>query len=159
MSKTLAEAHTSQQLFSTRAGLRQRHPRDAHRHLGILECGELRQEVMKLEDESEPPVPERDPLRVRQFGQVDVANRDGAAVRMVEPAEHVQQGALADAGRPDNRHHLPRAHVEVEALKDGQRSVANRVALHDPASGYVVRTRHSYLNAAAGSTRAAWRDG
>ena len=42
--------------------------------------------------------------------------RDAALVRRVEPAEHVQQRALPDAGRADNRHHLAALERQVEPL-------------------------------------------
>ena len=51
-------------------------PRDAQRHLGVLERGELRQQVMELEDEADVAVAERHELRV---------GHDRAASRVADP--------------------------------------------------------------------------
>src|SRR5438552_3357852 len=61
--------------------------------------------------------------------------------------------------------------VEIEALQDRQRRVADWIALHKPARGHETHSRtplrnrearlviYSYLSACAGSRRAACRDG
>src|SRR5215471_7683097 len=107
---------------------------------------------MKLEDEPEPPVPERDTFGIGKGRQVDVVDRDQTVVGTVEPAEHVQKCAFADTGGADDRDHLSRVHVEIETAQNRQRRVADRIALHDAAS---ADEAHSYLSAVAGSRRAA----
>ena len=96
MSKTLAEADTSQQLFRARASLRQRDARDPHGHLGILDRGELREQVMKLENETHAAVPKRDSLCIAETAQVHVADLDDTAIRVVESAQYVQQRAFSN---------------------------------------------------------------
>ena len=54
------EPDAAQQLFGARAGLGHRDARNPHRHLGVLERGELRQEMVKLEDEPDAVIPEAD---------------------------------------------------------------------------------------------------
>ena len=86
--------------------LGRRPPRDPQRHPGVLERRELRQQMMELEHEADVPVAERRQLVGRHAREVGVADRARAGVERVEPAEHVQQRALADAGRADDRDHL-----------------------------------------------------
>ena len=98
MRQPLAETDAPQQFLGARPRLGQRHPRDAHRHLGVLERGELGQQVVELEDEPDLPVAERDDARRRQSGVSSVPSiAIAAAVDAIEAAEHVQQRALADA--------------------------------------------------------------
>src|SRR5205809_27156 len=118
MSKTLAEADTSQQLFRTTASLRKGDARDAHRHLGIFNRRKLRQQVMKLENETHPSIPERHALGIPKVRQVHVADCHHSTVRMVEPAQYVQQCALTDARCADDRHHFSGVHLEIESAKD-----------------------------------------
>ena len=55
----LAETDAAQQFLRPGARLGQRHAGNPHRHLGVLQRAELRQQVMKLEDEPDVPVPKR----------------------------------------------------------------------------------------------------
>src|SRR5207244_13360001 len=50
-----------------------------------------------------------------------------------------QQGALPDARRADDRHHLARVDLQIEITKHGQGPAADRVALDQPAR---VKKRH-----------------
>ena len=98
MRQPLAEPDAAQQLLGARPRLGHRHPRDPHRHLGVLERGEFRQQVMKLEDEADAGGSgTRRPRRRGSVGQTRAADRDPSLVDAIEPAEHVQQRALADA--------------------------------------------------------------
>jgi len=60
----LAEGDTGEQLGRSTTGLVQRHPGDTHRHLDVLGRVELRQQMVKLEDEAHVPVPELDQRQV-----------------------------------------------------------------------------------------------
>ena len=60
MREPFAEPDAAQQLLGARPRLGHRDARDPHRHLGVLERGELRQEVVKLEDEPDAVIPEAD---------------------------------------------------------------------------------------------------
>ena len=123
----LAETDPPQQLLGARPRLGRRHPRDPHRHLGVLERGELRQQVMELEDEADVAVAEaRPPRRPAAPSARRRRSTIAAGVGAIEPAEHVQQRALADAGRADNRHHLAGLDRQVEIAQHGQRRAADR---------------------------------
>jgi hypothetical protein len=65
--------------------------------------------------------------------QVDVSDAHGPRVQRVEPAEHVQQCALADAGRPHHRDHLSLFDDEIEVAQDRHLARADRIALADAA--------------------------
>ena len=56
---------------------------------------------------------------VGQFGAVD---GDAALIDAIEAAQHVQQRALPDAGRADDRHHLARLDRQIEIAQHGQRT-------------------------------------
>ena len=129
----LAEADAAQQLVGARACVRERHARDAHRHLRVLDRVELRQQMMELEDEADAVVPERDDLGVAQPRQVSAVDRDRPLIDAIEAAEQVQQRALADARRADDGGHLAGVHLEIEIAKHRERLSADRIALDEAA--------------------------
>ena len=118
---------------------RQRHARDAHRHLRVLDRVELGKQMVKLEHEADLAVPERHQLGIRQCRQRHPAERDVAGVDSIEAAEHMQQRALPHTGRTDDRDHLAAFGLKIEAAKDAQRSAGGLVALDDPCG---VKKRH-----------------
>src|SRR4029079_7698161 len=81
-----------------------------------------------------------------------------AAVDRIEAAEHVQQRALADAGGAHDRHHLAALDRQVEVAQHVQPLRGGSVVLVEPRDGD-ERHHYSYLNAWAGSSRAACREG
>ena len=91
-----------------------RHAREEQGHLHVLDGGELRQEMMKLKDESDLAIPERHARLVVHPVDRVFANPDFARIDRVEPAEHVKERALPDARRADNREHLAACDAEVE---------------------------------------------
>ena len=93
----LFEADAPQQRFGPRPSLSHRHPRDAQRHLGVLERIELRQQVMELEHEADVAIAECHHLRIRQHRQVDAVDRNRALIDAIETAEHVEQRAFSHA--------------------------------------------------------------
>ena len=67
---------------------------------------------------------------------------DRARVGAIEAAEHVQQRALADARRADDRDHLAGLDREIQVAQHGQPRGADGVALGD-AAGF--EKRHASL--------------
>ena len=63
------------------------------------------------------PTWERSECRVDP-AQVVAVDQHGAAVGLVEARDQQRRGGLAAAARADDRHPLPRLHVEVEAVED-----------------------------------------
>ena len=139
MRQAIAQTDAPQKIFRARPRLGDRNPRDAHRHLRVLERAELRQQMMKLKHEPDVPVSERDDLLVGHRSDVAVADRYGAAIDAIESAQHVQKCALPHARRAHDRHHLARIDLQIEVAKHRQQRPADRVALHDAAS---VEKRH-----------------
>jgi hypothetical protein len=88
--------------------------RNPHRHFDVLGGVKLRQEVVKLKDESDVPVPKGDPLRIGHPRQGGIPDPDGSCIGLIEPAKDMEQRALADTGRSDDREHLPGGHLELE---------------------------------------------
>ena len=73
----------------------------------VVERGLAAQQVEVLEHEPDPPRPERGQPPVGQAVDPLAGDRDLAARRPVERAEHVEQRRLAGPGRPDDREQLP----------------------------------------------------
>ena len=110
-------------------------PGNAHRHAGVLERGEFGEQVVELEHEADVTVAEGDERVARHRAEVRVADANRSAVDRVEPAEDVQQRALADARGADDRHHLARLDEEIEAAQHRQRRRPHGVALVDAGRG------------------------
>ena len=148
------EPDAREQLLGARPRLGHRHARNAHRHLGVLERAELRQQMMKLEDEADALVPEPD-----ERGIVERTSTGAPSIATVpfvgpiEPAQDVQQRALADAGRADNRHHLARLDLQIEIAQHGQRRPADRVALDDSARFEEWHARHGFSHEGTKATK------
>ena len=82
---------------------------------------------MELEDEADVAVAKGHARFVVHGGNVVLTDTDLSTVDRVEPAEHVQQGALPHARRAHDRDHL--------ALLDGEVQIAQHV---QPLAGHVV---------------------
>ena len=81
-----------------RRGLRTGERRDQD----VLQDRALRQEVVRLEDEADLPVPHRGELLIVQGAQILPVESDRPAGGPVERADDVQQGALARTGGADD---------------------------------------------------------
>jgi hypothetical protein len=88
---------------------------DHQRHRDVLECAEFGQQVVELVDEAQGAVAHAPALRLGQRHERSALDRHLARARRVEPAEEVQQRALARARRADDRDALARRHVQVDA--------------------------------------------
>ena len=82
---------------------------------------------MELKHEPHVAVPEPHARLVVHRADVGVADAHRAGIERVESAEHVQQRALADAGRADDRDHLAGSTVSSRSAQHRQR--ARRVAI------------------------------
>jgi hypothetical protein len=89
--------------------------------------------MVELKHEADAPVAERDHVGVAHRGQLEAVQGDAALIDTIQSAKHVQQGALADAGRADDRDHLSRLDRQIEIAQHGQRLTADRIALDDAA--------------------------
>ena len=99
-------------------------------HGHVLEEGELRQQLMKLEHEAHIAVAEPRQLRVIHPERLLAVETDAPAVRTVERAHDLEQSRLAGPARTDYRHDLARIHPQVDALEHLQTVEALPYALH-----------------------------
>ena len=125
--KTMPEADRLQTRGGTRERLATRAAADQQRHRDVLQCAELGQQMVELVQEAERPVAQTGeralPHRVHPLSaQADLAGRRG-----IEPAEQVQQRALARTGTADDSDTLAGTHLEVDAAQHGH--LAQRRAL------------------------------
>ena len=82
-------------------------------HHHVLERRELPQQVVKLEDEPDEPVPDLAGLPRPQTGEVHAAQPDRTAARAVERAEEVEERGLPCPARADDRDRLPLRNAQV----------------------------------------------
>lgn len=114
MVEPIAKSHPRQQLSGAPPRLGQVDAGNAHGHLDVLRGIELRQQVVELEHESDVPVPELDARGVTHRCDFRSSHLNRAGVGAIKSAKDVQQGALADAGRTNNRNHLPGLDIQLE---------------------------------------------
>ena len=128
----LAQTDLREQRLGPRPPLGGRQPSDPERHLGVLERRELRQEVVELEDEADVAVPEGDELAIGHPRDLPPLDPDRPLVDAIQPAQHVQEGALPHAGGADDRHHLAARDRELHAAQHDEPPAGDRIALDDP---------------------------
>ncbi len=132
MVQPMREADATEQVARGGArGVRRLAP-DPQRHRDVVERAEFRQQMVELVDEAEAPVAHvaaRDLGQRREVGAVD---RDAARRRRVEPAEQVQQRALAGTRRADDRDRLGRLNRERHAAQHVHGGVAAAERLREP---------------------------
>ena len=151
--EALAQAHLAQDRRGLRAGRGPCHPPDEERHRDVVDRGELHQQMMELVDEAERLVAQSAALGVGQRRHGPSHHLDFARRGRVEPAQKVQQRALARAGGADDRDDLSRSHVQVDPDQYRHRHAGIAIRLLQAAAG--DDRSHSYLSASAGRTREA----
>ena len=115
--------------------------------------------MVELKDEPDALISEGDDLGIGQPREIRPVDRDAALVRAVEGPQQMQERALANARRADDRDHLARFDDEIGAVERGYgRFAAAEVAPH----ACETDERHAHLrtrrpNGGAGS--GAWRPG
>ena len=117
---TVLEADLSQQFEGTGARFGLGDAADEEGHGGVLDRGELWQEVMTLPNEPNRLIAENGQFGVRQVGDVGGTVIDCAVARGVERAEEVQQGGLASAGFTGKCQALTLLDGKLKAAKNSQ---------------------------------------
>ena len=97
MLETLGQPDATEQLCCARPRIFQRTTSDAHRHLDVLRRIELRQQVVKLEDEPDVAVAELHERVVAQRPQVGIGDANLPRICAIESTEKVKQRALPHA--------------------------------------------------------------
>src|SRR4051812_47201594 len=87
------------------------HPTNTEGHHHVLERGELAQEMMKLEHETDRAVPQGGDRVVLQLVDRSRVDQDLAAGRPVERPQKVEEGALPRSAGTDDRDHLAASHA------------------------------------------------
>jgi hypothetical protein len=80
----------------------------------VLLRGELREEVLKLEDEADVRVAEAGPFSGRELVERLPEDLDSARVGAIDSSEQVEERALSDARRPHDGGEHARLELEVE---------------------------------------------
>src|SRR5436190_10456653 len=131
--------------------------RQEQRQLDILECGEHRNQVVELENESDIP---RAPGGERPLGQtadVGAADADAAARRAIDAGEQIEQRRLARSGRPHQPQEIAGGHGDRDALEHRHFDLIAAVGFgdvtkFDQSHSHLTRTRARSGNAAGGLT-------
>ena len=100
--------------------------------LDVLQGAGAWDQVEALEDEPDLAVAHDCELVVVEAADVDPVEEVAAAGRHVEAADDVHQGALAAAGRADDRDEVAALDREGDAAQSVHRRRAERVALRHP---------------------------
>src|SRR5262245_21331472 len=101
--------------------------------------------MVELKDEADVPVAELDERRIRQRQQRSLPHLDRSGIRPIEPAQQVQERALANARRADERHHLASLNVEIDVAQHVQSGAPGLVGLVQAADAYERHSENSQL--------------
>ncbi len=86
---------------------------DQQGHQHILECREFAQQVMKLEDEPDAPVPHGGQLALRQLRHAPPLQDHLARRRPIQTAQQMQEGRFPCSTRAHDRDHLAARNAEL----------------------------------------------
>jgi len=111
------------------------HASDAQGHFRVFKRREFREEMMKLKNEPNVLVPKSRQRVVRHRPEVGVPNKHRARIAAIEAAKQMEQRALSNTGRADDRHHLARLDREIEVAEHVQALGSDVVALVNLAGG------------------------
>ena len=92
----------------------------------VFQDGALRQEMMRLENETDLAIAHRGQLDVVELVQLTAVEQHLPAVRAVERAHDVQQRALARTGRSDDRDRFAASDFQRDLAQYWNRTVARR---------------------------------
>ena len=106
MRQPMAQAHTFKQCRGTLAGFADRRTANQQRHADVFQSGKLRQQMVKLINETQRAVTQQAALFFIQRRQLLARQPHAAGAGRIQTAQHIEQGALARAGAADNRHAL-----------------------------------------------------
>ena len=101
------------------------------RQLDVLERRRAGEQVERLEDEADLPVPDLGALVAVEPGDVDPVEKVAARRGPVEAADDVHEGALAGPGRPHDGDELARVDREGYAVEGPDLDLAHRVDLDE----------------------------
>ena len=100
--------------------------------LDVLPNGEVRHEVVELEDKAQLATAVLAEVLAREGCEVASIDRDAAAVRVLEATDEVQEGRLARAGGAEHDANLALIDDRGDAVKDLDAGLAVAVVLLEP---------------------------
>ena len=124
-------------------------PRNLERHRHVLQCGQVRQQVERLEDEADVLRTEPREALLVEAGQGGAGDLDGARGRVVESREQAEEGGLSTPRRSPDADDFARGNRQVESAQDGEVAVAapdrllkaGRLDHHDGFGSFLLVTR------------------
>ena len=108
---------------------------EQHDELYVLPGGEHGDEVVSLEDEADVLFAEIDELVVAHGVNIMAADFYVTLIGTVEPADDIQKGCLARAGRADDGGEFSFADLQVYAIECFYRDFIRVVYFHDALGG------------------------
>src|SRR5262249_1465580 len=125
----------------------------------VLLDREGREEVERLEHDTDLPEAEIAALVVGERREVVAGDGDAPVIRTIEPGDDVEQGALAGAARTHHRHEFAGRHAERHVAQADRRLLADAVDSADVLEQRGRRLHRGALRAAPDSlARARTRD-
>ena len=138
MAGALGQADPGEHRLGPLQCLAARHPSIAQGQRDVVQRVQPRQQVEALEDEADQAVADRRQSVPVDAEDVVLGEAVGTAVRAVEQAEDIQQGALARARRADDRAAFSGKDVQADVFQYLQR-LPQEVALPIPAGRSMIR--------------------
>ena len=111
----MSQAHIVQNQSRLFVGLVTILTSNQQRHRDVFQRGEFWQQMMKLIYKSKRGIAQCAERRLRQLADVLTLQRHAALRNVIQPAEQVQQRALARAGGADDGKRLAGVNIEVDA--------------------------------------------
>src|SRR5882724_1714357 len=95
----------------------------------IVARSQIRQQIELLEDEADGTLAHTGALRVGHSREVLIADADLSGRGRRQPADDVEKGRFARAGRADDGEEIARLHLQVHAAERGHIHLAHAVDL------------------------------
>jgi hypothetical protein len=118
MVEALPEADPAEQRCGALAGAVVVAP-ELERHQHVLERGQRRQEVERLEDEADVRRPKPGPAILGKSEDVLAVQDHPTSARLVEPRQKAEKGRLAAPRRADDGQERLRGHLEIDFAQHG----------------------------------------
>ena len=146
-----AEPHQVERAHDAACQFLAAHAAPSQAERDIVAHRQMREQRIGLEHQPEPPAVRR------RAGHVDAVDAHRAGARRDQAGDHAQHRGLAAARRPQQRHELAGAHVEVEAGDHGLLAIAPAQPdeLH---AGHAARQRDHFALPAPRPVRQMFRD-
>ena len=135
MFHAFSQSDLGEQLAAPRPGLGGGHAGDPRREADVLDRGEFRQQMIRLENETDAVVAEFGQFAFGKPGKILPGEMNFARVRRIQTAHQMEQGAFARAGRAAQREEFAARHVEVHPAQHFECAFAHGVSLGEGAGG------------------------